>query len=417
MSKRPKCFLSFDFSSFAARVSWSAYRTTWSAGTAALVIRGLLLRGYGRPALLAGARADETASACRMQPTDGCAGARPAVQDGQRPDAQRERRVARRAGGDEAQRLVRAQRVDRRGHRLEADDVVVGRGEDLRVRVAGLEVDVDGGGRRRVDGEARRVAQDREQVVVGALAEREALGRVRRARAGRQPALVEREVRQRRQLDLPRRARRARGREVRVEAEGERDRRRRPSRDHGGLDAQRVASVSAIAQLDAVGEREDRAAARGARSSRARRRATRRRASAPAPAASQGTGARARRGSAGRVRRRARRARRVQRRPPVRRPRSPRRRAGWPTDTAAGSRTSCRARGRRRARRARPSSSSPRWRSEQPTIPAPAAKRASRSPPGTASVVMLQVGRGGVADGGHGADCPADARAARARNV
>ena len=54
---------------------------------------------------------------------------------------------------------------------------------------------------------------------------------------------------------------------------------------------------------------------------------------------------------------------------------------GWPTDTAAGCPSWTGRRRRRRSPRRCPSSSSPRWRSEHPTIPAPATNVASSRRP------------------------------------
>ena len=83
------------------------------------------------------------------------------------------------------------QRVNRRGHRLEADHRLVGRREDLPVVVEGRQLD------RQTAAAARnreaRARLDREEVVERALAERERLrGQIGR-RAGREAARVERE--------------------------------------------------------------------------------------------------------------------------------------------------------------------------------------------------------------------------------
>ena len=278
-----------------------------------------------------------------------------------------------------------AQRVDRRRHRLEADDGLIGRREDLRVAVAGRQLDRRRGARRR---RPRTVAPgataNRSSYV--RLAERERLGgelgRARRS-AGRG-----RRARARvrgRQLDPPvlaRRRRAAPGRggsrttaARRIVAGG--DRRRRPS-------ALRPRAGSPARARGGTGRRP---AARGGRRSRARRSAM----TAPRPSE-----APVRRGGERAVDRQAVLVAVQQRRAAVEldaspaRPRSPSRRAGSPTGTAAGSRTRRRGRGRRRGRRRFRAAPRRRWRSEQPTIPAPTAKRAVRSPSGaTSSTTVL----------------------------
>ena len=118
-------------------------------------------------------------------------------------DEQRPARRQRLAGRDEAQpRAAAAQRVGRRGHRLEADEVRAGRGVHLRAAVALLEPQpqraVAAG-----EHELRRIGQQREEVVERALAE-QALGERRRPRlAGRDAARVEQRLADERERAAP----------------------------------------------------------------------------------------------------------------------------------------------------------------------------------------------------------------------
>jgi hypothetical protein len=144
--------------------------------------------------------------------------------------------------------------VHRSGHRLEADDRLIGRRVDLRVREAGRHLDrrapASGG-----DAEAARAGK-REQVVVRPPAELERLARALAALPGRQPEGVERQLRAHGQLDDPLLAGRAGRRQVRVEAERQRNRRRRPGDDRRRDRQPSRAEVDG--ELEPVGEREHR---------------------------------------------------------------------------------------------------------------------------------------------------------------
>ena len=312
---------------------------------------GLLLRGYGWTRPPGGRRADEPGSACRMQPTDGCAGRptgcpeRSAAADRQRERRARVRRRGRRAG---APRACAARRPGRSSARSTTTSLPPGRRPGCAVKPSSNVTTT----RRTPSSTAKRAGRrlEREQVVERAVAEGEALGRPRlRAPVGSPRSSSARWV--------------IAGSSTSHAARGA------PGGARYGWKPKASGTASApVAWIvvstpqrvlreprrdrDPVGEREDREQRgvrrpvevgrepRGAAVGRRRR-----------PGAS-GRRWAARRGSAGRDRRRAPARSRVRSRPCARRPRTPRRRAGWPTDTAAAARTSCRSRGTRRAHRA-----------------------------------------------------------------
>src|SRR3954451_5448151 len=121
MSKRPKCLRSLDFSCSAYRVSASS-KVTWSAGNGAAVMQSLLRGRYGlvRPSGTRPARAMEPECGSDFNRQMGVP-ERAGLSD-LASHAQRERRARAVARIDVAQPVVRPQGVDRRGHRLEADD-------------------------------------------------------------------------------------------------------------------------------------------------------------------------------------------------------------------------------------------------------------------------------------------------------
>src|SRR5271169_22569 len=95
-----------------------------------------------------------------------------------------------------------AQRIGRRGHRLEADELAPGRRVQLRARVALEELDLDSSSATG-HGETGRFRERVEAVVEGAFGELEARLRGERSGTERDLARIELEAAHRRQLDLP----------------------------------------------------------------------------------------------------------------------------------------------------------------------------------------------------------------------
>src|SRR3954447_1236186 len=165
-------------------------------------------------------------------------------------DGDAERRRERLTGRHEPQPVVGDERIGGCGHRLEADQVLAGRGEHLGVRVALEELDPERAAAAR-DRERARALWHHVGVVERAVFERAAAEVRRRVLARGDHVLVEHERSVHGQLDLPVRPRRARDDEVGVVAEGD-GHRHRGGRCERRPDGERVVRERDL-ELEAVG--------------------------------------------------------------------------------------------------------------------------------------------------------------------